>query len=212
MKFFVLPQTNTFQCVLVSDGFRSYVIFLYADGLIQWTTGDFSGGMGGLGGTQAQVGFNAGDSENFASHEYSQTPEVINITRSSMPAGLVPPGVLIYRVDGRMIAGCIDSNDGECCITIHVHVCICAVCVYAFVCAQLCVWVCVHVCTCVMHVCVCMCTCLFCYVCMCMCAYVCVHACMHACVCIFCVHVCVCLRACMCACTSKGECNVKYMM
>lgn len=60
-------QTNTFQCVLVSDSQLSFVIFLYADGLIQWTTGDASGGMNGLGGTEAQVGFNAGDGIRFAS-------------------------------------------------------------------------------------------------------------------------------------------------
>ena len=30
-------QTNTFQCVLTSDGTHSFVLFLYADDLIQWT-------------------------------------------------------------------------------------------------------------------------------------------------------------------------------
>ena len=33
-------QTNTFQCVMITDGMNSFVIFNYADGLIQWTTGD----------------------------------------------------------------------------------------------------------------------------------------------------------------------------
>ena len=110
----------------MSDGFSSYVIFLYADGLIQWTTGDASGGSGGLGGTEAQVGFNAGNGENFASHNYSQTPDVINIATSSRPEGLVLPGVLIYRVDGTVIAECSDSNDGEWCTNacVCVHACV----------------------------------------------------------------------------------------
>ena len=114
--------------MLVTDGFNSYIIFLYADGLIRWTTGDLSGGIGGLGGTEAQVGFNAGDGENFARHEYSQTPDIINITRSSRPAGLVPPGMLIYRVDGRIIAECSNSSNGGCvCIGYTMEKCgICA--------------------------------------------------------------------------------------
>ena len=45
---------------MATNGVNSFVIFLYADGEIQWTTGDASGGTGGLGGTPAQVGFNAG--------------------------------------------------------------------------------------------------------------------------------------------------------
>jgi len=36
------------------------VSFLYADGEIQWTTGDASGGSGGLGGISALAGFNTG--------------------------------------------------------------------------------------------------------------------------------------------------------
>ena len=54
-------QTNTFQSVMITDGECSFVTYLYADGLIQWTTGDASGGSGGLGGTPAQAGFDAGE-------------------------------------------------------------------------------------------------------------------------------------------------------
>ena len=46
---------------MVTDGANSFVIFLYADNGIQWTTGDASDGFGGFGGTPAHVGFNAGD-------------------------------------------------------------------------------------------------------------------------------------------------------
>ena len=93
-------QNNTFQCVLASDGFMSYVIFLYADGLIQWTTGDVSG-VNGLGGNQAQVGFNAGDDEmRFYNHPDSRTANIINITSTKFPdVEGVESGVLIFRVD-----------------------------------------------------------------------------------------------------------------
>ena len=93
----------------------SYVIFLYADDLIQWTTGSASGGIRGLGGTPAQVGFNAGDMVNFASHIDSQTAAIVDIESSSIPEGRSEAGMLVYRVDGREInpAGCVDSADGE---------------------------------------------------------------------------------------------------
>ena len=45
--FYLFVQTNTFQCVLATDGSRSSAIFLYEQGGIQWTTGDSSGGTFG---------------------------------------------------------------------------------------------------------------------------------------------------------------------
>ena len=56
--------TNTFQCI-ISDGtdpgigVGNNVAFYYGD--MQWTTGSFSGGSGGFGGTPATVGINAGN-------------------------------------------------------------------------------------------------------------------------------------------------------
>lgn len=88
-------QTNTFQCILVTDGVQSYAVFQYADGLIQWTTGDDSGGLGGLGGTQAQVGFNAGDSENYQNVPGSRTLSIINITSTS---NVLVPGQWIFEI------------------------------------------------------------------------------------------------------------------
>ena len=92
----------------------TYTIFLYADGLIQWTTGDSAGGFFGLGGTEAHVGINAGDGENFITHEYSFTPQVINIASSRVPADTVMvDGMLVYRVDGQsQTSNCVDSSDG----------------------------------------------------------------------------------------------------
>ena len=98
----------------MSDGLESYAIFLYADGLIQWTTSDDSGGINGLGGTPAHVGINAGDSQNYLSHEYSFTNEVISITQSRVPDNVVAGGMLVYKVDGQnMSENCGFVNDGR---------------------------------------------------------------------------------------------------
>ena len=93
-------QTNTFQCILATDNVLSFVIFQYADGLIQWTTGDASGGTEGLGGIPAQVGFNAGDSVSYANVPGSRTPAIINITITS---NVLIPGQWIFQVQNAII-------------------------------------------------------------------------------------------------------------
>ena len=81
---------------MITDQVKSFVIFHYADGEIQWTTGDASGGSDGLGGTEAQVGFNAGDGVRYASVPGSQTPDIINIDLTS---NIGIAGVWAFRVD-----------------------------------------------------------------------------------------------------------------
>ena len=103
-------QTNTFQCLLATDGLKSYAVFLYADGEIQWTTGDASGGVNGLGGTPAKAGFNAGDNINFAHLPESCTPEIINVANTTN-VGI--PGVWIFQVDTNDIVTGICSTDTE---------------------------------------------------------------------------------------------------
>ena len=76
------------------------MIFLYADGLIQWTTGDASDGVNGLGGTPAQVGFNAGDGVNYAAVPESRTGEIINIDTTS---NVGVPGVWVFQVNEETI-------------------------------------------------------------------------------------------------------------
>ena len=92
IKFF---QTNTFQCVLATSGVESFVIFLYADGRIQWTTGDRSGGDDGLSGAQALAGINAGDGINSITIPGSQTPSILNITQTS---NIGIPGVWMFKI------------------------------------------------------------------------------------------------------------------
>ena len=94
-NFFFFPriQTNTFQCILITDGTYSFVIFLYADGLIQWSLGTSSS-------IHAQAGFNAGDGVRATTISGSQTPEIVNITSTS---NIGVPGKYLYRVEDTTI-------------------------------------------------------------------------------------------------------------
>jgi len=71
-------KENTFQIVIVSDGFDNTFAGMYYD-KITWTTGDDSQGVNGLGGIQAQMGFDDGDRKNFYAHEWSRTADVIKL-------------------------------------------------------------------------------------------------------------------------------------
>jgi len=84
--------------VLATDGTRTFAIFLYED--IQWTTGDNDGGIDGLGGIPAQVGFNRGNGIDFAAIPASRTPNVINLASTS---NVRVPGVYIFQISGNMI-------------------------------------------------------------------------------------------------------------
>ena len=69
-------------------------MFLYVD--LQWTTGDYSLGRGGLGGTHIALGgFTAGDRINFYTIPGSRTPNITNLTITSN-VGI--PGTRIFRV------------------------------------------------------------------------------------------------------------------
>ena len=71
MDNLLISQTNTFQAVLATDNVRSYAIFQYADGLIQWPS------------SGAQVGFNAGNNVNYVNIPGSRTPYILNIAGNS---------------------------------------------------------------------------------------------------------------------------------
>ena len=103
-------QTNTFQCVLATDGVITIVIFLYEE--ITWTTGDASDGVNGFGGTPALVGLSAGDQINFYNVSGSLTPEILNI---SMDTNVELPGVFMFQVDSQEIRfpGCNMDDNGK---------------------------------------------------------------------------------------------------
>jgi len=63
MAFLFRVQTNTYQAVLITDGWLSFVMFNY--GHLSWTTGTLSGGNKhtGLGGKEAVVSTEFRDSK-----------------------------------------------------------------------------------------------------------------------------------------------------
>ena len=69
--------------------------------MIQWTTGDANNGVNGLGGIQAQVGFNAGDAVNYFNVPESRTSAIINITQTS---NVNVSGQWIFQVQNRIIS------------------------------------------------------------------------------------------------------------
>jgi hypothetical protein len=94
-------RTNTFQCVLATDGNSSFALLLYADGLIEWTTGDNDGGIGGLGGDPADVGFINDDRTNKFLIPASNTSEIINV---DVLSNVGIPGQWIFQIDGENIS------------------------------------------------------------------------------------------------------------
>ena len=70
---------------------------MYAEGSIQWTTGDNSGGHNGLFGTKALAGINAGNRINYYTIPGSRTSSIINIARIS---NIGIPGTWMFKVGG----------------------------------------------------------------------------------------------------------------
>ena len=81
--------------MLATNGMgETYAIFLYADGLIQWTTGDADGGTNGLGGNPAQIGVNSGDGESTVI-AISGTSDVVNVASTS---NIGEDGVYVIKI------------------------------------------------------------------------------------------------------------------
>ncbi|CAG9467805.1 unnamed protein product [Pedinophyceae sp. YPF-701] len=102
---------NTFQVIISSDAAgRSYAIFQFLDDGINWTTG--TSGFGpdgswppprdGLGGVPANVGFDAGNRQNFYSDPFARTPDVVDIETRSVPAHIAP-GQMVFLVSAEDI-------------------------------------------------------------------------------------------------------------
>ncbi|XP_065916685.1 uncharacterized protein [Dysidea avara] len=99
-------KINTFQCVLATSRVQSFAIFLYADGEIQWTTGDRSGGDRGFYGTEALAGINAGDGINSDTIPGSLTSSIINIAQTSN-VGI--PGIWMFKTCDAMDCDYLDT-------------------------------------------------------------------------------------------------------
>ena len=92
-------KANTFQVIVATDANNglTFVKFFYADDLIEWTTGDRDGGVNGIGGNPATVGF-VSDNGTMFSFDGSGTSTVINIDTTSNH-GPVERGIWVFRVD-----------------------------------------------------------------------------------------------------------------
>ncbi len=75
-------RTNNFQLVLRNQNAGNFDVEFRYDRL-EWTTGDASGGSGGLGGTPAQAGYDAGDGTNYFALPGSFTAAVLNLQDTS---------------------------------------------------------------------------------------------------------------------------------
>ncbi len=100
-------RLNDFQMVLSTSGTCTTggdfdVEFRY--NRCEWITGDASGGMGGFGGTPAQVGFDAGDRTNYVALPESRMPTIINVCRTTnVPGGA--PGLYRFQIRGGRVGG-----------------------------------------------------------------------------------------------------------
>ena len=113
-------KVDAFQLQLIGLGDGNFdIVFRYDD--ITWTTGDASGGSGGLGGTPARIGYSAGDgnlSHYFELSPLSGTNSVVDVDTD---AGNQPnnPGVYLFQVLNGNVApapvanGTIDFTDPE---------------------------------------------------------------------------------------------------
>jgi autotransporter-associated beta strand protein len=90
-------KLNTFQAVIVSDGMRTYAIFKYPEGGINWTRGDVSPAN-----SFAQVGFDAGDGVNYYNAVGTLTAQTLQLPNLSSTVP-VSRGTQVYRIDGALI-------------------------------------------------------------------------------------------------------------
>ena len=93
---------------------------MYADGKIQWTTGDDSGGYNGVYGIEALVGINAGNGFDHYVVSGSRTSSIINIARSSN-VGIL--GTYIFKVGGMYVRRAIYVVDTEILLCTYVESC-----------------------------------------------------------------------------------------
>jgi cysteine-rich repeat protein len=88
-------KLNAFQIRLTDRGSGDFDIeFRYAQ--LQWTTGDFSGGSGGLGGSVAHAGYSAGDHTNF--FEFAESGDQAGMLDLVNRTNAADPGDFIFEV------------------------------------------------------------------------------------------------------------------
>ncbi|HZE16998.1 MAG TPA: nidogen-like domain-containing protein, partial [Mycobacterium sp.] len=96
---------DAFQLQLVGTGYGNFdIVFRYES--INWTTGDASGGSGGLGGDIARAGYSAGDG--IAGHYYELSGSGLQnamLALSSTPGDTGVAGVQVFEVNSGIVTG-----------------------------------------------------------------------------------------------------------
>lgn len=105
-------KVNNFQLILTNradTGAGNFDVTFRYDQL-EWTTGDASGGSGGLGGTPAQAGYDAGNGVNFFTLPGSRTADVLMLADTSN-VSLTTPGLWSFAIrDGGLPDGSTSDN------------------------------------------------------------------------------------------------------
>lgn len=97
-------KLNAFQLQLVSTGGGDFqIIYRYED--INWTTGDASNGVDGLGGTVARAGFSAGDGVTYYEFYNSGSQGFMLDLENTLLPGATEPGVWSFNVNAGAVAG-----------------------------------------------------------------------------------------------------------
>jgi Ca2+-binding RTX toxin-like protein len=100
---------NSFQLQLVNRGGGDFDIVLRYQS-IEWTTGDLSGGSGGLGGMVARAGYSAGNGASFFELEQSGNQEAM-LALDSTPGNTGRTGTWVFKVRDGAIATIDDHAD-----------------------------------------------------------------------------------------------------
>jgi hypothetical protein len=103
-----VDKLNAFQLSIqqVNDNGDFDITFRYED--ISWTTGDFSGGSNGLGGTPARIGFGAGNGIHF--YEVPQSADGGALVNMENASNIGVPGTFVFNIrDGIPLAISIDD-------------------------------------------------------------------------------------------------------
>jgi hypothetical protein len=111
-------KLDSFQLALINEGNGNFDI-LYRYGQMQWTTGDASGGSGGLGGTAARAGYSAGDGAHYFELPQSGNQSAL-LALAATPGNTGIAGVDEFQVRNGVVgpttvttSGTIDFSDPD---------------------------------------------------------------------------------------------------
>ncbi len=104
-------KQNNFQLVLQKTPGTSNGSFSaeFRYDRLEWTTGDASGGVNGLGGTPAQAGYDAGDNINYETLPGSRSNEVLNLVNLSN-VSTATPGLWRFSFNNGALPGQTAEN------------------------------------------------------------------------------------------------------